>query len=186
MLHMGRQALKLQQKMVPRALADLQKNVTAAVASIAAEMSSFHQRIADLEAASDAPATCTAAEADALANDSGLGGSSHLASQQDFGDSAGDVQPVLDMQTIAQELAALRTAAERANRREFAMVSLRLLHPHSSETSLLFRSPLQAGCNMTQETAKSQMQSIPVLSVLGTCILHSISSNSSKHCSGCR
>lgn len=149
---MGRQALKLQQKMVPRALADLQKNVTAAVASIAAEMSSFHQRIADLEAASDAPATCTAAEADALANDSGLGGSSHLASQQEFGDSAGGVQPVLDMQTIAQELAALRTAAERANRREFAMVSL--LHAHSSETSLFVQVPASGG--VQHDTADSK------------------------------
>ena len=122
------QALKLQQKMVPRALSDLQKNVTAAMTTIAAEMSSFHQRIADLEAVSEAPSICLAddseeSDAGAFTSDSGLRNLSQLASQQDVGQSCGGMQQGLDMQVIAQELAALRTAAERANRREFAMVS---------------------------------------------------------------
>ncbi|CAL8467008.1 g6544 [Coccomyxa elongata] len=106
-------ALKLQQKMVPRALSDMQKNVSSAITALAAELSSFHRRLSDLEASSEASSMCIVGDSEEA------GASSQL---HDTSQPAGNVQYKLDIQAIAVELAALRSAAERANRREFAMV----------------------------------------------------------------
>lgn len=108
------QALKLQQKMVPRALSDMQKNVSSAITALAAELSSFHRRLSDMEASTEASSMCIVGDSEEA------GGSPQL---HDTSQPAGNVQYKLDIQAIAVELAALRSAAERANRREFAMVS---------------------------------------------------------------
>ncbi len=56
------QALKLQQKTVPRILGDMQKNVTLAIAAIASEVSALHRRVSEIEDSSAIPAaTCAAA-----------------------------------------------------------------------------------------------------------------------------
>ncbi len=56
------QALKLQQKTVPRVLGDMQKNVTLAIAAIASEVSALHRRVSEIEDSSAIPAaTCAAA-----------------------------------------------------------------------------------------------------------------------------
>ena len=120
------QALKLQQKMVPRALGDMQKNVSSAIAALAAELSSFHRRLSDMEASSEAPSMCIVGDSEetgacAFVKDNVQGGSPQ---QHDSGQPGGNVQYKLDIQAIAVELAALRSTAERANRREFAMVSV--------------------------------------------------------------
>jgi hypothetical protein len=162
------QALKLQQKMVPRALSDLQKNVTSAVSAIAAEMSSFHQRIADLEANYEVPSICLPDEtqetgAGVFALDSGRRSPSQFASQQDVGPAAGGVQQGLDMHSIAQELAALRTAAERANRREFAMVSAAAIPFHGcySTKKIISCEALGIAAANTAETAWHAEHAVP-------------------------
>ena len=48
--------------MAPRIIADMQKNVTLAVAAIASELSSLHRRVSEIEDSSAVlPATCAAA-----------------------------------------------------------------------------------------------------------------------------
>lgn len=157
------QALKLQQKMVPRALSDLQKNVTSAVTSIAAELSSFHARLSELEAASEAaPSMCMA---ELLAEDREEGGekggfmndsmrrssTSQIVPQHDGNRPAEGFHYDVDLQSIVKELAALRTAAQRNNRREFAMVSADFLPRFSCGSPLQLPPSMSLLCMFASE-----------------------------------
>jgi hypothetical protein len=106
--------------MVPRALSELQKNVTAAVSSIGLELSVLHERLAELEAASGGSRMCMA---DMLAEDdeSGLQDSYALA-RLPQSPLPRSTATGAELDALAAELAAVRTAMHRAHRREFALV----------------------------------------------------------------
>lgn len=144
---------------MPRALADLQRNVTSAIASLAAELADFHGRLGELEASAGArDAVCLArlASDPAGASPSAAGNGSRLGAPQPLlaregapqqleqrmqarGGEAGQEEGAgLGLRAMAAELAELRAVVERSSRREFAMVctlELPSYHPQGSVAS---------------------------------------------------
>ena len=148
------QALKLQQKTVPRIMGDMQKNVTLAIAAIASEVSALHRRVSEMEDSSAGeslggpPATFAAALPGAagdgrirvypnstVEHDAQSAAGAHSAPARSDGCGA-PLTVNFDAMALALELAALRTANERASRREFALVRTRSLHHNLSTCTL--------------------------------------------------
>lgn len=128
------QALKLQQKAASRLLADMQKNVTLAISAIAAEVSALHRRVSEIEdGAAVLPATCPAALPEGAGADGRVRVYPNSSADREapapitLSHSEGGPAPPMtiniDAMTLALELASLRSANERASRREFALVS---------------------------------------------------------------
>lgn len=118
--------------MVPRALSELQKNVTAAVSSIGSEVSGLHDRVAEVEAVSGGPRMCPMGDVMISAEEGTPQEASSFAiarlppynGLQIVGRPHSSMERSAEMDAVVAELAALRGAVERAYRREFALVRL--------------------------------------------------------------